>query len=299
MFRLKNVLSMGLMVGLLQCGTAFAAETTVLVDNKTVQEVTAQEMVASMKDCHAVFFGEFHNQDILHQVEFELLKEMYAQYGDRLVLSMEMFEANAQENIDKYFADEITEEEFLATSRPWPRYKTDYRHLIEFAKAHHIHLIGANVPKAVVVPAVHEGIEAVPVEDRKYLPRKTTAPEGAYKEKFCNYMLNMQSAMKIKPEMLDRAFAHQCTKDDKMAESIFDYLNEHQDSIVFHINGCFHSDSHLGTVERLHWRGPQLNVAVISSKDLPQNGDFRSVHAENERVGEYIVYFTRVPKEGN
>ena len=299
MFKLKNVLSMGLMVGLLQCSTAFAAETTILVDNKTAQEVTTQEMVASMKAYTAIFFGEFHNQDILHQVEFDLLQELYAQYGERLVLSMEMFEANAQENIDKYFADEITEEEFLATSRPWPRYQTDYRHLVEFAKAHKLHLIGANVPKAVVVPAVHEGLEAVPVADRKYLPRKTTAPEGAYKEKFCNYMLNMQTAMQIKPERLNKAFAHQCTKDDKMAESILDYLTEHPNAIVFHINGCFHSDAHLGTVERLEWRKPELKVAVISSKDLPQDGNFRSVHADNKNEGEYIVYFTRVPKEGN
>ena len=62
-------------------------------------------------------------------------KRLYAIHGDKLVLSLEMFEADNQFVLNEYLAGRITEEEFLAKSRPWPRYKTDYRQLVEFAKA--------------------------------------------------------------------------------------------------------------------------------------------------------------------
>lgn len=63
-----------------------------------------------------------------------MLQQLYAIHGDKLVLSLEMFEADNQSVLNEYLDGKITEDEFLAKSRPWPRYKTDYRQLVEFAK---------------------------------------------------------------------------------------------------------------------------------------------------------------------
>lgn len=51
-----------------------------------------------------------------------------------------------------------------------------------------------------------------------------------------------------------------------MAESIFYYWQDNQDKVIFHINGCFHSDGHLGTVEKLEALNPALKVGVITLK---------------------------------
>ena len=75
------------------------------------------------------------------------MKKLYKKYGSRLVLSMEMFEKDNQEKVNDYLAGKITEEEFIKTSRPWPRYITDYKPMIEFAKAHKIPVIASNIPR--------------------------------------------------------------------------------------------------------------------------------------------------------
>jgi hypothetical protein len=53
-----------------------------------------------------------------------------------VVVAMEMFERDVQGVLDQYLAGTITEEQFLKASRPWPRFATDYRPLVEFARAH-------------------------------------------------------------------------------------------------------------------------------------------------------------------
>ena len=43
-----------------------------------------------------------------------MLQQLYAIHGDKLVLSLEMFEADNQFVLNEYLAGRITEEEFLA-----------------------------------------------------------------------------------------------------------------------------------------------------------------------------------------
>ena len=107
---------------------------TVIISAADRKDVTLAEMAENFVDYDVVFFGEFHDQDVLHELEYEMLQQLYAIHGDKLVLSLEMFEADNQFVLNEYLAGRITEEEFLAKSRPWPRYKTDYRQLVEFAK---------------------------------------------------------------------------------------------------------------------------------------------------------------------
>lgn len=100
--------------------------------------------------------------------------------------------------------------------------------------------------------------------------------------------------MRVLPALLNQVFAAQCIKDDKMAESIYYYLEKNKDKVVLHINGCFHSDGHLGTVEKLEALNPAVKTAVITPKDMPADKNYRSQIARDKQDGEYIVYFTRV-----
>lgn len=81
------------------------------------------------------------------------------------------------------------------------------------------------------------------------------------------------------------------------AESIFYYWQDNQDKVIFHINGCFHSDGHLGTVEKLEALNPALKVGVITPKDMPESKNYMETYADDKKDGEYIIYFPRVEKE--
>jgi uncharacterized iron-regulated protein len=270
----------------------------VIISAADRKAVTLAEMAKSFVDYDVVFFGEFHDQDVLHELEYEMLQQLYAIHGDKLVLSLEMFEADNQSVLNEYLDGKITEEEFLAKSRPWPRYKTDYRQLVEFAKVHKLPVLASNIPRFLAAKLAKEGtLVAVAEQDKQYLPVRTYAPEGKYKEKFAAYMTKGQTPMRIPQERINQVFAAQCIKDDKMAESIFYYWRDNQDKVIFHVNGCFHSDGHLGTVEKLEALNPALKVGVITPKAMPKSKNYMETYADDKKDGEYIIYFPRVEKE--
>lgn len=244
-------------------GLTMAAGATFL--NPAGKVLTEQNVVQQSKGKQAIFFGEFHDNAILHQTELSILKKLYAMYGSRLVLSLEMLEADEQASVDEYLAGKLTEEEYLQQARQWPNYKTDYRPLVEFAKEKKLEVLAANVPRPLASVLAKTGsLATVRETDRPYLPRTTTAPDGTYREKFYAAMAANGKAMPVSPAMRERFFRAQCLKDDKMAETISDYLSQHPEAVVYHVNGCFHSDSRLGTVERLQARQPEGKFLVLS-----------------------------------
>lgn len=303
MNKLQKTLCLGLMCGLLgsigAAGTASAASGDMaIVKSSSGKAISVSQLAKEAAPYQVVFFGEFHDQDSLHKLELELLKKMYAIHGDKLTLSMEMFEVDNQGKLNDYLAGKLSEEDFLKTSRPWPNYSTDYRPLVEFAKAHKMPVIASNIPRFLASTMAKAGsVDGVEPQFKQYLPRHTYAPEGKYKDKFFGYMTgSSEMGMRIPPARLNQAFAAQCIKDDKMAESIYYYLEENQDKVVLHINGCFHSDAHLGTAEKLEALSPQLKTVVITPKDMPADKNYISRLDGDKQDGEYVVYFTRVDK---
>ena len=107
---------------------------------------TLDAIVAAMAANDAVFLGEQHDDAVAHALEAELFKRAVEKYSQqrRVSLSMEMFERDTQASLDDYLAGRLSEEEFRKSSRPWPNYETDYRPLVEFARAHGWKIIASN-----------------------------------------------------------------------------------------------------------------------------------------------------------
>ncbi len=270
------------------------------VATDTGQTLSLSALADNLFKYDVIFFGEYHDQDTLHKAEYELMKKLYILHGDRLALSLEMFEIDVQPLINGYLKGEITEESLLAHARPWPRYKKDYHPLVNFAKFHKLQVIAANLPRRLARHMAQNGdFSTVARHDRAYLPIITTAPQGAYHDKFFSHMQKLSqdknSPMRMSSDKMALGFQAQCAKDDKMAQSIYSFKQYHTDKIIYHINGAFHSDRHLGTVERLQALNPSLSIAVITPKDL--NEDIAKNYEEHKKDGEYIVYFPRKTKE--
>ncbi|MEQ1634664.1 MAG: ChaN family lipoprotein, partial [Planctomycetota bacterium] len=93
-----------------------------------------------------VFLGETHLDDTTHRIELRVLEDLLRLRGNKVVLSLEMFERDVQPALDAYCKGEIDEATFLHRSRPWGNYQSDYRPLIETAKAAGIKVVAANFP---------------------------------------------------------------------------------------------------------------------------------------------------------
>lgn len=268
----------------LGAGDAGAAQFS---DAQSGKNLTAAQLARKLQKYDVVFFGEYHDQSEIHQYELELLKAMYKAKGAKLALSMEMFEADNQSKLNNFLADTLSEEKFLAASRPWPNYGTDYAPLVNFAKEKKMPVIAANVPRflAAHVAKNNASTEGVEAQYQQWLPKHTYAPEGAYKDKFYAQMSSPAAPMKMPPQRLAAVYAAQCLKDDKMAESIAAFADAHQNMQILHINGCFHSDAHLGTAQKLEALRPELKVAVITPLERKQKGE--------KPAGDFVVWFDR------
>ena len=241
-----------------------------IINTKTNKEIELKGMAERLSDYDVIFFGEFHGNRILHSLEFELLK-MFHSNNKNMIISLEMFERDVQPILDKYLNDEISEENFLTNSRPWPNYKTDYKPLIEFAKENELTVVAANIPRRYASMISKQGLNALDSlsqEEKKFITKKHIVFEDEYKELFIQTMKNnMAHSSRMPASMmmnLDLIYAAQCIKDDTMAESILRYHRIPPRRKVIHFNGDFHSKKHLGTAQKIQVLEPMLKVAVIT-----------------------------------
>ena len=263
-----------------------------IIDSKMNIEIELKEMAERLGDYDVIFFGEFHENRILHSLEIELLK-MFHRNNKNLIISLEMFERDVQPILDKYLNDEISEADFLANSRPWPNYKTDYKPIVEFAKDNKLIVIAANIPRRYASQISKQGMNALDslsVEEKKFVAKKHKVFEDEYKERFLQTMQNnMAHSSKMPAGMmmnLDQIYAAQCIKDDTMAESILNYQRIPPRRKVIHFNGDFHSRKHLGTAQKIQIVEPMLKVAVITPIVCEQDFGWNS---EDREEGEFLI----------
>jgi uncharacterized iron-regulated protein len=114
-------------------------------------------------------------------------------------------------------------------------------------------------------------------------------PIGEYKSRFEAAMAAHQGDPGTE---MDRWFAAQCAKDDTMAETIANYLDERGAGapLVVHWCGKFHSDHGLGTVERLRRRKPDLRIGIVST--LSGGRTARALDDDEKTLNDYVM---RVP----
>jgi uncharacterized iron-regulated protein len=256
----------------------------------------AQLDVAGLADALAgydvVFLGEMHDDLIAHGVQAALVEAM----GERrpMLLSLEMFERDVQVPLDEYAAGRTDEAAFLAASRPWPNYGTGYRAMVERARTGRWPVVAANVPRPLASAVARGGLAALDTlpQDvwRHVAEHRACDPEGAYFDRFAATMGSMEGHGGHAAVV--RYYAAQCVKDETMAESIVRARRAWPGLPVVHVNGAFHSDHRLGTVERLLRREPGVRVAVVAMVpvDDPDSPDV----AAHEGRAEWFV-FTRKP----
>lgn len=240
-------------------------------DTKAKRFVDLESMTARLSRADAVFLGEFHDDPGTHRLQHAVLEGLARRRSTPMVLSLEMFERDVQPSLDAYRADRLPEADFLAQSRPWSNYPSDYRPLVEFAKANDWSIVAANVPRRLAQRIARGGLgslDSLPDADRPFVAATHNCPRDAYFRKFEGVMGDMSGhGMQLTPDqvstMVWRTYEAQCAKDETMAESIVAARLAHGTAVV-HVNGAFHSDHRLGTVERVKRRAPGDALAVVS-----------------------------------
>jgi uncharacterized iron-regulated protein len=258
-----------------------------------------EAMLADLAGADVVLVGEQHGDANTHRLEAAILEGLRRR-NVPVIVSLEMFERDVQPELDAYVTAGRPEEQFLKGSRPWPRYHTDYRPLVEMARTQSWPVVAANVPRKYASDVSKSGLGILgnlSTADRAFVAADLQCPHDTYYDRFIASMNDhpIPGTEKLSPderrEMNERYYLAQCVKDETMAESIvvrFAGLNGSRGTIV-HFNGAFHSDFGAGTAERVRRRLPDRRVVVVSIlpvKDL----DALTPAGDDVRRADYLVY---------
>lgn len=259
-----------------------------------------EAMLADLARADVIVVGEQHDDPNTHRLEAAILDGLRRR-DTPVILSLEMFERDVQHALDAYLAGTSSEEEFLKASRPWPRYATDYRALVETAKAQKWPVIASNVPRRIAAQAAKSGqpgIDQLSPEDRSLAAEDSQCPLDAYFDRFWETMNGHpvsggeKAAADERHATTERYYFSQCVKDETMAESIAARIDPSGRHPIVHVTGAFHSDFGHGTPARVRRRADGRRVAIVSIipvKDL----DTIAPSAEDLRRADYLVYTSR------
>ena len=253
------------------------------------QASSIDEIMKSLENADVVFLGEFHDDSVAHALQLEIFTRAIEQYGSkrRVTLSLEMFERDVQVVLDEYLAGLISENHLMLSSRPWPAYKTDYRPLVELAKEKKLDVVAANAPRRYVNMVSRNGRDAVnalsPLAKSWLAPLPYAEASEAYSKKFRALMgSSAEASMGI-----DKILSSQSLWDATMAYSVAESLKKNKGSLVVHLNGGFHTEMRLGTVEHFLKYSPKSRAIVVTMR---YENDFRKFDtAKHTDLGDFVI----------
>lgn len=275
-----------------------------IYESKSGRFVSFKQFADVIATRDLVFFGEQHDDPTTHAAEHAVL----AALGERrphVVVTLEMFERDVQPLLDQYLTGTISEESFLAGARPWDRYVTDYRPLVELARVRGWPVVAANVPRRLASAVSRRGLavlDTMNARDRGFMARQHACPKDTYYDKFAETMKGHGAGggpptaadAAAMAQMTDRFYEAQCVKDEAMGEAIADaFARAPKGSVIFHVDGAFHSDFGLGTAERARRRAPKASSIVLSAVPVPDLS--KANGGEHAAKADYVL-FTRARK---
>ena len=261
-------------------------------DSTALQFSDFESMVAAVAKADVVFVGEQHDDPNTHRLERALLEALARRRGD-VVLSLEMFERDVQDRLDQFRSGTLPETDFLASSRPWPRYATDYKALVDLAVERQWPVIAANIPRPMASEISKAGLDILKGKsdtEKAWFAREWQCPtDDEYYRRFKEVMGTHAGAAEI-----ERFYAAQCLKDETMAESIARGWSAAAAQkpgtrpLVVHYNGSFHSDYGLGTASRVRRRMPDARTVVVTM--IPVANLDTIATADHLRKGDFLVF---------
>lgn len=249
--------------------TNLNADNYKIVESESGKPYELEKMVDELLNYDVVFFGELHDDALLHQLEADLFQQLAAK-SQQFVLSMEMFERDNQDVLNQYLNKELSYDEFSERARLWPNHKTDYEPLLQIAMKYERDVIAANVPRryaSLLAKNGETGLNELPDDEKKYIASNLLVLDDKYKKEFYDTMKGMFDhgmPNKTGEDRILNIYKAQCLKDDTMAESIHQYLRKNSKKQVLHINGDFHSRYFLGTAQKLALLDKNLKIAVLA-----------------------------------
>ena len=235
--------------------------------------IAAQEILARAAKAQVVLLGESHDNADHHRWEFQTVAALAA-LRPRIVLGFEMFPRRVQGALDRWVANELTEEEFLNASdwsRVWGYDAAFYLPLFHFARLNRIPMVALNVERDLVRSVRSSGLASVAPEKREGISVPAAAGEAYLERLFASYAEhpeNKQSAPARTDSRFQRFVEAQLVWDRAMAQALAETSARNPDALVVGIMGSGHIERGEGVQRQIENLGIKHIVSL-----LPWNPD--------------------------
>lgn len=267
--------------------------------------ISLDKAVQEMAEAQVVFLGENHDDEVAHRLQATILESMQGAVGDArpVVLSMEMFESDVQAVLDEYRAGLITEDHFLRSSRPWPRYADHYRPMVEFARTRDLDVVAANPPRRWVNLVAREGpsaLDRLPDAARAILPPlPLNPPSDRYRAQWDSLMGGAGvGGTPGQPDggaprheaaagEISNGLWAQTLWDAGMAWSVAEALERRQEALVIHVAGAFHVNRGTGIPEHLARYRPSTRMFTVVFSPVEPGTGFQT--DRHHQLGDLVI----------
>jgi len=143
-----------------------------VLSGETGAAVDFERMIRDMRTSRIVHVGETHNSMPMHEIQFQVLRALYAQ--DRhLAVGLEMLPVTVQETLNKWTAGILTKDEFIREVRWYVNWNFNfgyYEQIFDFAREHRLPVYALNVPREIITKIRMRGWKALTDEEKALFP---------------------------------------------------------------------------------------------------------------------------------
>jgi len=131
-------------------------------------------MVAEASKSRVIIVGETHESQAHHGLQLKIIRTLY-EGGAPLAVGLEMFRAESQELLDKWWRWGMPTEQFESLYREnWGMPWLLYREIFLYSRQKRIPLVGLNVPREIISKVARQGYGSLTEAERKQLPAGLT-----------------------------------------------------------------------------------------------------------------------------
>jgi uncharacterized iron-regulated protein len=231
-----------------------------VVQLKDRATVPFDRMVGEASKSRVIVIGEIHDNKSHHDLQLKIIRTLH-EGGLPLAVGLEMFRAESQELLDKWWRWGMPTEQFEALYRenwgmPWPL----YRDIFLYTRQKRIPLVGLNVPREIIAKVAREGYGSLTGAERKRLPPGITCTIDE------NYRSLIRKTYTEHAHASGRSFDHFCEAqmvwDTAMAIYALDYLDKNPTSRIVILAGSVHAWKR-SIPRQIATMRPDVTVSVI------------------------------------
>jgi uncharacterized iron-regulated protein len=217
-------------------------------------------MVAEASKSRVIIVGETHESQAHHDLQLKIIRTLY-EGGAPLAVGLEMFRAESQELLDKWWRWGMPTEQFEALYREnWGMPWLLYREIFLYSRQKRIPLVGLNVPREIITKVARQGYGSLTEAERKQLPAGLTCTVDEAYRSFIRRTFTEHA------QVAERSFDHFCEAqmvwDTAMALYAVDYLDKNPGSRIVILAGSVHAWKR-AIPRQISTMRPDVTVSVI------------------------------------